>query len=94
LPASSPRPATPANLPRSRRSSLAEQIVSRHIGEINRFSDDALHRVLASVLEHDLHAKRVDSLGNVTLGVLDGASLAVSAKTYAVGTVVCVRTRT
>ena len=50
-----------------------------HVADINRFSFDAVHRVLGSVFEHDLHAKRVESLCNATLGVLHSASLAVSA---------------
>ena len=50
-----------------------------HVADINRFSFDAVHRVLGSVFEHDLHAKRVECLCNATLGVLHSASLAVSA---------------
>ena len=36
-------------------------------------------QVLGGVLDHDLHAKRVDSLCDATLGVLRSASLAVCA---------------
>ena len=53
--------------------------MSPHVADINRFSYDAVHRVLGSVFEHDLHAKRIDSLCNATIGVLHSASLAVSA---------------
>ncbi len=53
--------------------------MSPHVADLNRFSYDAVHRVLGSVFEHDLHAKRVDSLCNATIGVLHSASLAVSA---------------
>src|SRR4249920_4068080 len=42
-----------------------------------RFSINQVRQVLGGVLEHDLHAKRVDSLCDATLGVLHGASLAV-----------------
>jgi len=42
-----------------------------------RFSFQHVRQVLGSVLDHDLHAKRVDSLADATLGVLRGASLAV-----------------
>ena len=42
-----------------------------------RFSFKAIHDVLGGVLEQDLHAKRVDSLCDATLGVLHSASLAV-----------------
>jgi hypothetical protein len=50
-----------------------------HITDIDRFSYDAVHRVLGGVFEHGLHAKRVESLCNATLGVLHSASFAVSA---------------
>ena len=53
--------------------------MSSHVADINRFSYHAVHRVLGSVFEHDLHAKRIDSLCNATIGVLHSASLAVSA---------------
>jgi len=43
-----------------------------------RFSFHQVRRVLGGVLDHDLHAKRVDSLCGATLGVLRSASLAVS----------------
>jgi hypothetical protein len=33
---------------------------------------------LDSILSEDIHAKRVDSLANATLGVMTGASLAVA----------------
>jgi hypothetical protein len=42
-----------------------------------RFSFNGVRQVLGGLLEHDLHAKRVDSLCNATLGVLHNASLAV-----------------
>lgn len=42
-----------------------------------RFSFNQVRQVLGSVLDHDLHAKRVDSLCDATLGVLRSSSLAV-----------------
>jgi len=42
-----------------------------------RFSFKQVRDVLGGVLERDLHAKRVESLCNATLGVLHSASLAV-----------------
>ena len=42
-----------------------------------QFSFNKVRQVLGSLLEQDLHAKRVDSLCNATLGVLHNASLAV-----------------
>jgi len=42
-----------------------------------RFSFNKVRQVLGGVLDHDLHAKRVDSLCDATLGVLHSASLAV-----------------
>ena len=42
-----------------------------------RFSFNKVRQVLGGLLEQDLHAKRVDSLCNATLGVLQNASLAV-----------------
>jgi hypothetical protein len=42
-----------------------------------RFSFNQVRQVLGGVLDHDLHAKRVDSLCDATLGVLRSASLAV-----------------
>jgi hypothetical protein len=42
-----------------------------------RFSFNHVRQVLGGVLDHDLHAKRVDSLCDATLGVLRSASLAV-----------------
>jgi hypothetical protein len=42
-----------------------------------RFSFNEVRQVLGGVLDHDLHAKRVDSLCDATLGVLRSASLAV-----------------
>jgi hypothetical protein len=42
-----------------------------------RLSINQVKQVLGSVLGHDLHAKRVDSLSDATLGVLRSASLAV-----------------
>ena len=44
-----------------------------------RFSFNQVRQVLGGVLEHDLHAKCVDSLCDATLGVLRSASLAVCA---------------
>ena len=44
-----------------------------------RFSSNQVKQVLGGVLGPDLHAKRVDSLSNATLGVLRSASLAVCA---------------
>ena len=44
-----------------------------------RFSFKQVRDVLGGLLEQDLHAKRVDSLCNATLGVLHSASLAVCA---------------
>src|SRR3984885_5639688 len=44
-----------------------------------RFSFNQVKLFLGSVLGHDLHAKRVDSLSDATLGVLRSASLAVCA---------------
>ena len=42
-----------------------------------RFSFNQVRQVLGGVLDHDLHAKRVDSLCDATLGVLRSPSLAV-----------------
>src|SRR3954467_9796444 len=42
-----------------------------------QFSIDQIRQVLGGVLNQDLHAKRVDSLCDATLGVLRSASLAV-----------------
>jgi hypothetical protein len=42
-----------------------------------RFSFSQVRQVLGDVLDHDLHAKRVASLSDATLGVLRSASLAV-----------------
>ena len=42
-----------------------------------QFSINQVRQVLGGVLGHDLHAKRVASLCDATLGVLRGASLAV-----------------
>ena len=42
-----------------------------------RFSSNQVRQVLGDVLGQDLHAKRVASLCDATLGVLRGASLAV-----------------
>jgi len=44
-----------------------------------RLSSNQIKQVLGGVLGHDLHAKRVDSLCDATLGVLRGAALAVCA---------------
>jgi hypothetical protein len=64
---------------RGQQSSIAEQSMSPRVADINRFSYDAVHRVLGSLFEHDLHAKRIDSLCNATIGVLHSVSLAVAA---------------
>ena len=42
-----------------------------------RFSFNHVREVLGGVLDQDLHAKRVDSLCDATLGVLRSSSLAV-----------------
>jgi hypothetical protein len=42
-----------------------------------RFSFNEVRDVLGSLLEQDLHAKRIDSLCDATLGVLHSASLAI-----------------
>jgi hypothetical protein len=42
-----------------------------------RFSFNQVRQVLGSVLDQDLHAKRIEALCNATLGVLHGACLAV-----------------
>ncbi len=42
-----------------------------------RFSINQVRQVLGSVLDHDLHAKRVASLCDATLGVLRSGSLAI-----------------
>ena len=42
-----------------------------------RFSFNQVRQVLGSVLDQDLHAKRVDSLCDATLGVLRSGSLAI-----------------
>ena len=44
-----------------------------------RFSFNQVRRVLGSLLDDELHAKRVDSLCDATIGVLHSASLAVCA---------------
>jgi hypothetical protein len=44
-----------------------------------RVSYRAIHDTLSRVLEHDLHAKRVKSLCDATLGVLHSGSLAICA---------------
>src|SRR5919202_1891202 len=45
----------------------------------NQCSFDEVRQVLGGVLGPDVHAKRVDSLSNATLGVLHSGSLAVAA---------------
>jgi hypothetical protein len=45
----------------------------------NQLSFDEVRQVLGGVLGPDVHAKRVDSLSNATLGVLHSGSLAVAA---------------
>jgi hypothetical protein len=42
-----------------------------------RFCFNQVRQVLGGVLDHDLHAKRVDPLCDASLGVLRSASLAV-----------------
>jgi Transposase DDE domain len=44
-----------------------------------RFSYQGIHDVLGGVLDQDLHAKRVNSLCDATLGVLHSGSLAICA---------------
>jgi hypothetical protein len=44
-----------------------------------RFSYQAIHDVLGGLLEEDLHAKRISSLCNATLGVLHSGRLAICA---------------
>src|SRR6516225_1040371 len=44
-----------------------------------RFSYQAIHDVLSGLLEEDLHAKRIGSLCNATLGLLHGGCLAICA---------------
>jgi hypothetical protein len=44
-----------------------------------RFSYQAIHDVLSGLLEEDLHAKRIGSLCNATLGVLHSGRLAICA---------------
>ena len=44
-----------------------------------RFSYQGIRDVLGGLLEHDLHAKRVNSLCDATLGVLHSGSLAICA---------------
>ncbi len=44
-----------------------------------RFSFNQVRQVLGSVLDHDLHSKRVNSFCDATLGVLRSAALAVCA---------------
>jgi hypothetical protein len=46
---------------------------------ISQFSFDEVRQVLGGVLGPDLHAKRIDSLCDATLGVLRSGSLAVAA---------------
>src|SRR6478609_10450226 len=74
--ANSPGPLLPSReptnlLPRNSRS--GEAMVIRQ----QQFSINQVRQVLGGVLGHDLHAKRVASLCDATLGVLRGASLAV-----------------
>ena len=47
-----------------------------------RFSYKAIHEVLSGLLEQDLHAKRVNSLCDDTLGVQAGACAARSAAVW------------
>ena len=44
-----------------------------------RFSYQGIRDVLGALLEQDLHAKRVNSLCDATLGVLHSGSLAICA---------------
>jgi hypothetical protein len=48
----------------------SEQRTCGRFGDVRKFLD--------SVLDEDIHTKRVDSLANATLGVMTGASLAVA----------------
>src|SRR3954471_21877279 len=48
----------------------SEQRTCERFGDVRKFLD--------SVLDEDIHTKRVDSLANATLGVMTGASLAVA----------------
>src|SRR5271167_5228161 len=67
-------PREPTNLP-PRNSRSRDTMVIRE----QRFSSNQVRQVLGGVLGQDLHAKRVVSLSDATLGVLHGASLAVCA---------------
>jgi hypothetical protein len=49
------------------------------MGASKRFAFADVHGFLAGILAEDVHAKRVESLANATLGVMTAASLAVSA---------------
>ena len=59
------------------------RVISPHAGRVakvlcpQQLPFNQVRQVLGSVLDHDLHAKRVDSLCDATLGVLRSASLAV-----------------
>jgi hypothetical protein len=61
-----------ANLPPGSSESEASMVIRER-----RFSFSQVRQVLGGVLDHDLHAKRVDSLCDATFGVLRCASLAV-----------------
>jgi hypothetical protein len=65
----------PTNLPP--RNSWAEDAMVIREQREQRFSSDQVRQVLGHVLGDDLHAKRVASLADATLGVLRSGSLAI-----------------
>ncbi len=65
----------PTNLPP--RDSWAEDAMVIREQREQRFSSDQVRQVLGHVLGDDLHAKRVASLADATLGVLRSGSLAI-----------------
>src|SRR5271154_480458 len=69
-----PTPHAPTNLPPRNSRSRDTMVISEQ-----RFSSNQVRQVLGDVLGDDLHAKRVASLCDATLGVLRSASLAVCA---------------
>jgi len=66
-----PHPASPHESIRGNAESGGAMVIRE------QFSFNKVREVLGGLLEQDLHAKRVDSLCNATLGVLRNASLAV-----------------
>ena len=66
-----PHPASPHEAIRGNAESGGAMVIRE------QFSFNKVREVLGGLLEQDLHAKRVDSLCNATLGVLCNASLAV-----------------